>query len=72
MRFMNEDERKCPHLVAKVVVGTLLQFGCGTFDCGHTQAYDRPFHLVELEDGRFIAVCDDCNKGEQAHSIVHH
>ncbi len=72
MVFMNEQERRCPHLVAKVVVATLLEYGCGTFDCGHTQALDKPFHLVETEDGRFIAICDDCNEGANTGDVVHH
>lgn len=72
MEFMTETERKCPHLVARVVVRTLLEYGCGTFDCGHTQSLDKPFHLVELEDGQFAAVCDDCNDGAEGPRVLHH
>lgn len=72
MVFMGKKERSCPYVVAKVVVCTLLRYGCGTFDCGHTQASDKPFHLLELEDGQFIAICDDCNKGEKVKETMCH
>lgn len=48
----------------------LLQYGCGAFDCWHTQTSDKPFHLVEIEDGQFIAICDDCNKDEKTQKTM--
>ena len=60
--YMSSEERRDYHLFLKVILDALTKYKCGTFDCGHTQAYDTPFHLIESEDGQFVAICDECNQ----------
>lgn len=61
LRFLKEEERKCPKTVMNAVMETIKLYDGATLDCGHIiDGKNKVVVLAQQEDGQFLALCEKC------------
>lgn len=61
LKFLSEEQRKCPKTVMNAVMETIKLYGGATVDCGHiVDGKNKTAVLAQQQDGQFLALCEKC------------